>query len=95
MATKADNYLHSTGIADCSFWGPEAEFFVLDGVSFDYTTHGAHFRVESDMGQWEQGRAGDARLGPNLGYRPEHKMGYFRVPPVDAMQDWRSKPSCA
>jgi glutamine synthetase len=91
VASKADRYLHETGIADCSYWGPEAEFFVLDGVSFDYTTHGAHFRVESDMGQWEQGRAGDARLGPNLGYRPEHKMGYFRVPPVDAMQDWRSE----
>jgi glutamine synthetase len=91
IATKAEKYLKSAGIADYSYWGPEAEFFVLDGVSFDYSTHGAHFTVDSDMGAWERGRNSDARYGPNLGYRPEAKGGYFRVPPVDAMQDWRTE----
>ncbi len=37
------------------------------------------------------GRGHDQRHGPNLGYRPETKRGYFRVPPVDAMQDFRSE----
>jgi len=42
------------------------------------------------MGSWQQRRGFDARFGPNLGYRPEMKRGYYRVPPVDKLQDWRS-----
>ncbi|MBN2471857.1 MAG: glutamine synthetase beta-grasp domain-containing protein, partial [Anaerolineae bacterium] len=91
VAQKAEKFLAESGIADISYWGPEAEFFVFDGVSFDYQTSGAHFQIESDMGSWEQRRAYDARRGANLGYRPEAKRGYFRVPPVDHLQDWRSE----
>jgi glutamine synthetase len=91
IAQKAEDYLLKSGIADVSYWGPEAEFFVFDGVSFDYQTSGAHFQIESDMGVWEQRRGYSERLGPNLGYRPETKRGYFRVPPVDQLQDWRSQ----
>lgn len=91
IAKKAENFLAKSGIADESYWGPEAEFFVFDGVSFDYQTGGAHFMIESDMGSWEQRRGYDARFGPNLGYRPELKRGYYRVPPVDKLQDWRSE----
>jgi glutamine synthetase len=88
---KAEQFLVNSGIADASFWGPEAEFFVLDGVRFDYRTQTGYFEIESDMAVWEMGRLHDPRRGANLGYRPEAKMGYFRVPPVDAMQDWRSE----
>ncbi|MBN1965293.1 MAG: glutamine synthetase beta-grasp domain-containing protein, partial [Anaerolineae bacterium] len=91
IAKKAEDFLASSGIADISFWGPEAEFFVFDGVSFDYQTRGAHFSIESDMGSWEAQRGFDPRWGANLGYRPEMKRGYFRVPPVDRLQDWRSE----
>ena len=91
IAQKAEQFLIDEGLADVSYWGPEAEFFVFDGVSFDYQTRGAHFSIESDMGNWEQRRGYDPRLGPNLGYRPETKRGYFRVPPVDRLQDWRSE----
>jgi glutamine synthetase len=91
IAQKAEAFLISEGIADVSYWGPEAEFFVFDGVSFDYQTRGAHFTIESDMGSWEARRGFSQRFGPNLGYRPEMKRGYFRVPPVDKLQDWRSE----
>lgn len=90
IAQKAEKYLSESGVADISYWGPEAEFFVFDGVSFDYQTRGGHFMIESDMGTWEQRRGFDQRWGANLGYRPEAKRGYFRVPPVDQLQDWRS-----
>ena len=30
VANKAESYLTSTGIADSSYWGPEAEFFLLN-----------------------------------------------------------------
>jgi glutamine synthetase len=30
VAHKAEAYLKSTGIADTSYWGPEAEFYIFD-----------------------------------------------------------------
>jgi glutamine synthetase len=91
VAAKAEKYLTDSGIADFSYWGPEAEFFVFDGIRFGYDTGSAFFQIESDMATWEKGRSHDDRYGPNLGYRPEAKRGYFRVPPVDSLQDWRSE----
>ncbi len=41
-----------------------------------------------------RGRRAGTRAGtatPNLGHRPRHKEGYFPVPPVDRLQDVRSK----
>jgi len=91
VAIKAERFLEKSGIAETSFWGPEAEFFVFDGVRFDYTTGRGFFEIESDMAHWQSGRGHDPRWGSNLGYRPELKRGYYRVPPVDALQDWRSE----
>jgi len=91
VAYKAEKYLASTGIADNSYWGPEAEFFVFDGIRFGYETGRAFFEIESDMASWESGRSHESRFGANLGYRPEQKRGYYRVPPVDMLQDWRSE----
>ncbi len=91
VAAKAEKYLIDTGIADTSYWGPEAEFFVFDGIRFGYEAGSAFFEITSDMAEWELGRQHDLRFGANLGYRPEQKRGYFRVPPVDSLQDWRSE----
>lgn len=91
VAQKAEKYLVDSGIADESYWGPEAEFFAFDGIRFGYETGGGFFQIESDMASWESGRQHDSRFGANLGYRPEMKRGYFRVPPVDTLQDWRSE----
>ena len=91
VAAKAEKYLIETGIADTSYWGPEAEFFVFDGIRFGYEAGRAFFEITSDMAEWESGRQHDSRFGANLGYRPEQKRGYFRVPPVDSLQDWRTE----
>jgi len=91
VATKAEKFLLESGVADTSNWGPEAEFFVFDGIRFGYETGRAFFEIESDMAEWESGRQHGSRFGANLGYRPELKRGYFRVPPVDSLQDWRSE----
>ncbi|MEK7328786.1 MAG: glutamine synthetase beta-grasp domain-containing protein, partial [Chloroflexota bacterium] len=37
IAQKAEAYLKKTGIADTSYWGPEAEFFIFDNVRFEQT----------------------------------------------------------
>ncbi len=87
VAQKAESFLVSTGIATTSYWGPEAEFFVFDDVRYDLRAHSAFYAVDSAEGPWNTGR--DEK--PNLGYKPRHKEGYFPVPPLDSLQDFRSE----
>jgi len=87
IARKAENYLRSTGIADIAYFGPEAEFFILDDVRFDQNEHEGYYHVDSVEGRWNAGRVED----PNLGYKPRYKEGYFPVPPTDSLQDLRSE----
>src|SRR5690606_12946430 len=88
VAQAAERYLKETGIADTSYWGPEAEFFVFENVRFDNTPEGAYYFVDSDESVWNTGRNGGA---PNLAHRARHKEHYFQSPPVDTMQDLRSE----
>ena len=91
VAKKAESYLKSTGIADVSYWGPEMEFFIFNGIRFDQNAHSAYYYVDSQEGAWNSGRD----EGPNLGYKPRFKEGYFPVPPHDSLQDIRSEISLA
>ncbi|MDQ3774768.1 MAG: type I glutamate--ammonia ligase [Pseudomonadota bacterium] len=87
IADKAESYLKSTGIGDVAYFGPEAEFFILDGVRFDQNAHCGFYYVESEEGIWESG----SDQGPNLGHKPRHKEGYFPVAPTDSQQDIRTE----
>jgi glutamine synthetase len=87
IAQKAENYLKSTGIGDTAYLGPEAEFFILDGVRFDQNAQAGYYYVDSAEGIWESG--GDRF--PTLGHKPRHKEGYFPVPPTDSLQDIRTE----
>jgi glutamine synthetase len=87
VAKKAEAYLKSTGVADTSYWGPELEFFVFDDIRFDQTENSGYYFVDSVEGEWNSGR----EEGPNLGYKPRFKEGYFPVPPHDSLQDIRSE----
>jgi glutamine synthetase len=91
VAKKAEDYLKSTGIADTAYFGPESEFFVFDDVRFDTTPNSSYYFVDSVEGQWNSG----TDEGPNLGYKPRTKEGYFPVPPMDHFQDMRSEMSLA
>ena len=88
VALKAEAYLKSTGIADASYWGPEAEFFIFDNVAFEQNQYSAFYAIDSDEGIWNSGARGDK---PNLGHRPRWKEGYFPVAPADQLQDFRSE----
>ena len=88
VAQKAEKYLSDSGIADISYWGPEAEFFIFDDVRFDSAAQFSYHYVDSEEGIWNSGRVTD---GPNLGHRPRWKEGYFPVPPADTLQDLRSE----
>jgi glutamine synthetase len=86
IARKAEKYLKSTGIGDASYFGIEPEFFIFDDVRFEQKMNGAFYSVDSNEGAWNSGRD----EGPNLGYKPRSKQGYFPVPPMDSLHDIRS-----
>jgi glutamine synthetase len=90
VAKKAEGYLKKTGIADLSYFGPEAEFFVFDSVRYGGGTNSGYYFLDSNEGWWNSG-AELGRLGPNLGGQIPAKRGYFPVPPTDTLQDVRSK----
>ena len=88
VATKAEEYLVSTGVADTSFFGPEAEFYVFDDVRFETSMNSSYYRVDSEEGYWNTGRAEE---GGNLGYKTSVKGGYFPVSPYDHFADLRDQ----
>jgi glutamine synthetase len=88
VAQKAETYLKGTGIADTSYWGPEAEFYIFDSARFDQSQSAAFYEVDSVEGAWNSGAD---EPGGNLAYKPRYKEGYFPVPPTDHYQDLRSE----
>ena len=87
IAKKADAYLKSSGIGDVAYFGPEAEFFIFDDIRFESNRFSAFYEIDSVEGNWNTGRD----EGPNLGYKPRPKEGYFPVPPMDKFQDLRTE----
>ena len=87
IAQKAEAYLNSTGLGDTGYFGPEAEFFIFDDIRYQNDSNQSFYAVDSEEGIWNSGRD----EGPNLGYKPRHKEGYFPVSPTDSLQDIRSE----
>src|SRR5438309_495616 len=87
IAKKAEEYLRRSGIADVSYWGPEAEFYLFNSLRFDQNAFSGYYYIDSEEGIWNSGRNSE----PNLAFRPRHKEGYFPVPPTDKLQDLRSE----
>ncbi|HET7637458.1 MAG TPA: type I glutamate--ammonia ligase, partial [Ktedonobacteraceae bacterium] len=87
IASKAEEYLRSTGIADTSYFGPEAEFFIFDNVLYNSTSNIQYAEIDSEEAHWNSARNGS----PNLGHRMRVKEGYFPVAPNDTLQDIRSE----
>jgi glutamine synthetase len=89
VAEKAEAYLKKSGIADTAYFGPEAEFFILDSVRFDQSYNFGYYYLDSEEGFWNSGGNGNGK--PNLGHRPRYKEGYYPSPPIDSLQDVRSE----
>lgn len=87
VAQKAERYLSICGIADQAFFGPEPEFYIFDDIRFDQSYNRGFYHIDSREGFWNTGRD----EGPNLGYKPRYKEGYFPVPPTDSLHNLRSK----
>jgi glutamine synthetase len=87
IAMKAEAYLQSTGLGDTAYFGPEPEFFVFDDVRYESDINHAAYYVDSSEGNWNTGRD----EGPNLGYKPRYKEGYFPAAPSDSLNDIRTE----
>lgn len=87
IAIKAINYLKGTGIADTSYFGPEAEFFVFDNIQYSSGKNEGFYFIDSDEGDWNSGRD----EGNNLGYKVRPKEGYFPCQPTDTLANLRAE----
>ncbi len=99
VVQKAVEYMKSTGIADTAYFGPEAEFFLFNGVSFGghrapggIDGHFSGYKVESVEGDWHNGdEPFNLDTGEwNSGRRPRNKGGYVPAPPVDSLTEVRN-----
>ena len=90
LAKRAETYLRESGVADTSYFGPEAEFFVFDDVRYESAGHTQAYSIDSREGSWNMSRADGT---PNLANKIRPKEGYFPVPPVDTFQDMRNEMS--
>ena len=57
IAKKAELYLKQSGIADISYWGPEAEFYIFDSIRFDQNQYEGYYHIDAEEGVWNSGAA--------------------------------------
>ncbi|PXA76408.1 MULTISPECIES: type I glutamate--ammonia ligase [Auritidibacter] len=88
VATRAEDYLASTGIADTASFASEAEFYLLDGVRYENQAHKSFFEIDAEEAWWNTGRE---EPGGNLGHKTPSGGGYFPVSPIDQIADVRDE----
>jgi glutamine synthetase len=84
VAARAEAHLAGSGIAERSSWGPEFEFYLFDGISYENSVNASCYRMESAEGHWRS-----AELGGGYTLRP--RGGYHASPPHDRLQDVRAE----
>jgi glutamine synthetase len=84
VAQKAEEHLKASGLADASYWGPEAEFYIFSNVQYEVLPHRTGYNIDCSEATWNSGL-------PGLGHRMRVKEGYFPVPPADTQMDIRSE----
>src|SRR6185312_5821900 len=87
IAKRAEAYLKSSGLGDVAYFGPEPEFFIFDGVTWNVDMSGCSVKIKSEEAPWSSGT--DYESG-NMGHRAAVKGGYFPVAPIDTLGDIRN-----
>ena len=85
VASKAEEYLRASGVADEAQFGPELEFFIFDDVRYQQDGNTAFYFVDSTEGHWNTGRD----EAPNQGYKLGRQSGYAAAAPSDQTSDIR------
>jgi glutamine synthetase len=84
LAARAEEFLRSSGVGEASLWGPEFEFYLFDGVSYENGVNTAAYRVESREADWKSNDLGGGYTIPRHG-------GYHAIPPQDHLFNARTK----
>ncbi|HXK10573.1 MAG TPA: type I glutamate--ammonia ligase [Vicinamibacteria bacterium] len=84
LAARAEEFLRASGVGDASLWGPEFEFYLFDGVSYENGMNVAAYRVESREADWKSHELGGGYTIPRHG-------GYHAIPPQDHLFNARTK----
>ncbi len=92
VARRAVEYMKESKVADQAFFGPELEFFILDGVTYSNEPDSASFEVFSREGIWGSHLTHSEMFDtPSSGHKIPYKRGYFPLSPMDTFQDMRSE----
>jgi glutamine synthetase len=89
VASRAEEYLKKSGIADDSVWGPEFEFYLFTSVAFHQGSDSGYYFIDSDEAEWNTGSDEEG----NSGYQIPYKRGYHAAPPSDQTFGIRSEMS--
>ncbi len=89
VAKKAEEYLASSGIADTAFFGPEAEFFLFDEVSYSNAPNESFFKLGAREAGWGSGNSGE--YGVPDAHKLATKGGYYPVTPQDKTAEVRDE----
>jgi len=84
IARRSEAFLREVGVGDASLWGPELEFYLFNGVSYENGMNVAAYRVESQEGDWAASQLG-------TGYGMPRHGGYHAIPPRDQLHNLRSR----
>ncbi|MEA1959802.1 MAG: type I glutamate--ammonia ligase [Bacillota bacterium] len=87
IATKAEDFMKSTGVADEMRIGPEYEFYIFDHVSYECSPQRTGFTIDAEQAIWNSGED----EFQNLGYKVPLKSGYHIAPPQDVLYDLRAR----
>src|SRR5450755_252934 len=55
IAKRAEAFLKSSGLGDTAYFGPEPEFFVFDGVTWNVGMSGSFVKIKSEEAPWSSG----------------------------------------
>ena len=88
VAMNAEKYLISTGIADKFLVSPEFEFYVFDTMNYTVSPNYSKFYINAQQAEWNSGSEEN-----NVGYTVPRKGGYHIAPPLDRLNDFRSRVS--
>jgi len=84
IASRAEEYLRATRIADESRWGPEFEFYVFSKVCIENGVNVSSYRLEALEASW------NSPCGGRGDYIPPHG-GYHAIPPKDQLCSLRTR----
>src|SRR5438477_7282022 len=74
IAKKAEDHLRRSGIADVSYWGPEAEFYLFNSLRFDQNAHSGYYYIDSEKASGNRAK----NSNQNLAFAPGQKRGTSR-----------------